>query len=78
MATSDDIVDAILELRRAEKWGNARIAEHLQERGFTVAASTVQRTLARHNVSRVRDMSAQGPQGSWLFCGANTIGLTGM
>lgn len=28
-AIGDDIMDAILELRRTEKWGNARIAAHL-------------------------------------------------
>lgn len=55
-AIGDDIVDAILELRRAEKWGNARIAAHLSEAGIEVSASTVQRTLKRHDLSRVRDM----------------------
>lgn len=55
-AIGDDIVDAILELRRAEKWGNARIAAHLVEAGIEVSASTVQRTLKRHDLSRVRDM----------------------
>lgn len=56
MAIDDDIVDAILELRRTEKWGNARIAAHLEEKGIKVSASTVQRTLKRHQISRVRDM----------------------
>lgn len=28
MAISEDIVDAILEIRKAEKWGAARIAAH--------------------------------------------------
>lgn len=55
-AIGDDIVDAILELRRAEKWGNARIAAHLADAGIEVSASTVQRTLKRHDLSRVRDM----------------------
>lgn len=55
-AISDDIVDAILTLRREEKWGNERIAAHLKERGVIVSASTVQRTLKRHSISRVRDM----------------------
>lgn len=55
-AIGDDIVDAILELRRTEKWGNARIAAYLAEVGIEVSASTVQRTLHRHDLSRVRDM----------------------
>ena len=55
-AIGDDIVDAILELRRTEKWGNARIAAHLADAGIEVSASTVQRTLKRHDLSRVRDM----------------------
>lgn len=49
-------MDAILELRRAEKWGNARIASHLADSGIEVSASTVQRTSKRHDLSRVRDM----------------------
>lgn len=55
-AIGDDMVDAILELRRTEKWGNARIAAHLADAGVDVSASTVQRTLKRHDLSRVRDM----------------------
>ena len=55
-AIGDDLVDAILELRRAEKWGAARIAAHLASTDVDVSASTVQRTLKRHNLSRVRDM----------------------
>jgi len=49
-------VTAILELRRAEKWGKARIAAHLNSVGIEVSDATVQRTLARHGISRVRDM----------------------
>lgn len=56
MAISEDIVDAILALRREEKWGNARIAAHLKSVGINVSGSTVQRTLKRNNLSRVRDM----------------------
>jgi transposase InsO family protein len=55
-AISDDIVDAILELRRAEKWGASRIAAHLAQVGIDVAPVTVHRTLVRHDLSRVRDM----------------------
>jgi transposase len=55
-AIGDDIVDAILELRRTEKWGNARIAAHLGEHGITVSVSTVRRTFHRHDLARVRDM----------------------
>lgn len=55
-AISDDIVDAILELRRVEKWGNERIAAHLAERGIRVSASTVRRTFQRNDVGRVRDL----------------------
>lgn len=58
----DDIVDAILELRRREKWGKARIAAHLQERGIDVSAATVHRTLQRNDLSRVRDMDPCGEQ----------------
>jgi hypothetical protein len=36
--------------------GNARIAAHLVESGIEVSASTVQRTLHRHDLSRVLDM----------------------
>lgn len=56
MAISEDLVDAILELRRLEKWGAARIAAHLATVGIDVSASTVQRTLKRHDLSRVTDM----------------------
>lgn len=56
MAISEDIVDAILEIRRTEKWGAARIAAHLATAGIDVSASTVQRTLVRNDLSRVRDM----------------------
>lgn len=56
MAISEDIVDAILELRRREKWGAARIAAHLADKGIDVSGSTVQRTLKRHDLSRVTDM----------------------
>lgn len=55
-AVSDDIVDAILDLRRREKWGKARIAAMLNQAGIQVSESTVQRTLKRHDLSRVRDM----------------------
>lgn len=55
-AIGDDIVDAIMELRKREKWGAARIAVHLQEKGLEVSASTVHRTLKRNDMSRVRDM----------------------
>ena len=55
-AISDDIVDAILELRRTEKWGNERIAAHLAEKGIKVSASTVRRTFQRNDVARVRDL----------------------
>lgn len=37
MAISEDIVDAILELRRREKWGAARIAAHLGTVGIDVS-----------------------------------------
>lgn len=47
---------AILEIRRAEKWGAARIAAHLASQGTDVSAATVHRTLARHGLSRVRDI----------------------
>lgn len=56
MAISEDIVDAILEIRRTEKWGAARIAAHLADKSIDVSASTVQRTLKRNDMSRVRDM----------------------
>jgi transposase InsO family protein len=56
MAISEDIVDAILELRRTEKWGAARIAAHLATVGIDVSASTVHRTLQRNDLSRVKDM----------------------
>lgn len=56
MAISEDIVDAILEIRRTEKWGAARIAAHLASKDIDVSASTVQRTLKRNDMSRVTDM----------------------
>ena len=55
-AIGDDIVDAIMELRKREKWGAARIAAYLVEKGIEVSPSTVHRTLKRHDLSRVRDM----------------------
>ncbi len=55
-AIEQSVVDAILELRRTEKWGNERIAAHLAEHGITVSASTVRRTFHRHDLGRVRDM----------------------
>jgi transposase InsO family protein len=54
--TSDDIIDAILDLRRAEKWGATRISAYLAERGVKVAPATVHRVLVKHGMSRVRDM----------------------
>lgn len=56
MAISEDIVDAILEVRRREKWGAARIAAYFAQNGIDVSASTVQRTLKRNDLSRVKDM----------------------
>lgn len=61
-AIGDDIVDAILELRRTEKWGNERIAAHLADRGVRVSASTVRRTFRRHDLGRVRDMDPASGQ----------------
>lgn len=55
-AIRPEIVEAIMELRRTEKWGAARIAAHLAEKGMVVSAATVHRTLKRNDVSRVRDM----------------------
>ena len=55
-AISEDLVDAILELRKAEKWGAARIAAHMQQAGVEISPTTVHRTLERHGMSRVRDM----------------------
>lgn len=54
-AIGDVIVDAIMELRKREKWGAARIAAYLAEKGIEVSASTVHRTLKRHDISRVSD-----------------------
>jgi transposase InsO family protein len=56
MATSDDIVDAILQLRKAEKWGATRIAEHLKSVGIPVSPATAHRILERHGLSRLRDI----------------------
>lgn len=49
-------MEAILEIRRTEKWGAARIAAHLGGQGVEVSAATVHRTLGRHGLSRLRDM----------------------
>jgi transposase len=38
-AIGDDIVDAIMELRKREKWGAARIAAHLKEKGIEVRST---------------------------------------
>lgn len=54
--TGDDIVDAILELRKREKWGPDRIAAHLQSVGVPVAPATVHRILGKHGMARLRDM----------------------
>lgn len=54
--TPDDIVQAILDVRRAEKWGAARISAFLAKGGMKVAPATVHRVLKRHGLNRVRDM----------------------
>lgn len=55
-ATADDIVHMILDVRRVEKWGPARIAAFLTRAGHPVAPATVHRVLRRHGLSRRRDM----------------------
>lgn len=55
-AIDDSLVQAILEMRRTEKWGTARIAAHLTADGIEVSAATVHRTLERNGLSRLRDM----------------------
>lgn len=57
-AISKDTVEEILEIRRTEKWGAARIAAHLSRSGTEVSAATVHRTLERNGLSRLRDMDA--------------------
>lgn len=55
-AIPEDVVEAIMALRTAEKWGAQRIAAHLAEKGIVVSGATVYRTLKRNSVNRVRDM----------------------
>lgn len=55
-ATSSDIVQMVLDLRRDKKWGPARISAFLGRNGVTVAPATVHRILRRNQISRVRDM----------------------
>lgn len=55
-ATPPDVVDAIVLLRKEQKWGPARIAAHLSRSGMVVSSATVHRVLRRQDMSRVRDM----------------------
>lgn len=56
-ATSQELVDLIVALRRAKKWGPARIAASLElDDGVVVAAATVHRVLVREGISRLRDL----------------------
>ena len=55
-ATDDSIVQMIVTLRRAEKWGPARIAATLKKGGVEVSAATVHRVLQRQGISRLKDM----------------------
>lgn len=55
-ATRDGLVELVIALRRAKKWGPARIAAALELDGIDIAPATVHRILVREGISRVRDM----------------------
>ena len=57
-ALDEDVVEMILQIRQDKKWGAQRIAAHLLDvgDGIKVSHSTVQRTLERHGMNRLRDM----------------------
>lgn len=57
--TPDYIEDMILDVRKAQKWGAARISAWLATAGVEVAPATVHRVLVRNNMSRLRDMDRQ-------------------
>lgn len=55
-STSQAIVDRILDIRRAMKWGPDRISAHLRIEGISVSAATVHRVLGRNGLGRLSDM----------------------
>ena len=63
-ATRDGLVDLVVALRRAKKWGPARIAASLELDGIEIASATVHRILVRQGISRLRDMDP--PSGEQL------------
>lgn len=57
--TPDDVEDMVIQLRRTEKWGPARIAGHLATAGdgsSSPSSATVWRILNRHGIGRLRDL----------------------
>lgn len=57
-ATPDDVVEMVLQIRRAEKWGAARTSAYLRDcgEGIHVSPATVQRIFERHGLGRIKDM----------------------
>lgn len=53
--TDEQTVAMIVTLRRAEKWGPARIAATLNRGGVPIAAATVHRVLVREGLNRLHD-----------------------
>lgn len=57
--TPDDIEHMVLDIRREEQWGPARISALLDTFGYHVAPSTVHRILERHGQNRLADLDRQ-------------------
>lgn len=54
--TPDPVVEMVVALRQAQKWGPDRIAAHLRREGIAIAPATVHRVLTRQGLARLRDM----------------------
>lgn len=54
--TDDAVVQMIVTLRRAEKWGPARIAATLNRGGIDISQATVHRVLVREGLNRLKDL----------------------
>ena len=55
-ATREGLVELIVAMRRAKKWGPARIAAALELDNIDIAPATVHRWLVKEGLSRLRDM----------------------
>lgn len=58
--TPPEVEARVCQLRRELKVGPVQLAGRLAEEGITVPASTIHRILARHAISRLRDLDVDG------------------